>query len=129
MASDLTRAGTTDDESDGDVRDEIARLEAQIDALAETIEGCRKLILMAKVAIAGGAIAMLAMLLGAIRDDPLVLAGATAALMGGIVVFGSNTSTAKQALARMKDAEARRSALIDRLELRDVDGGIAERGS
>lgn len=109
-------------EPDGDLRDEIALLETQIDELAETIEGCRKLILMAKVAIAGGAIAMLAMLFGAIRGDALVLAGATAALMGGIVVFGSNTSTSNQALVKIKDAEARRAALIDALELRLVDG-------
>ena len=107
-------------EPDRDPRDEIARLETQIDELAETIEGCRKLILMAKVAIAGGAVALLAMLLGAIRDDALVLAGATAALMGGIVVLGSNMSTSNQALAKMKDTEARRAALIDQLELRDV---------
>ena len=109
-------------EPDGDLRDEIARLETQIDELAETIEGCRKLILMAKIAVAGGAIAMLAMLLGAIRGDALVLAGATAALLGGIVVLGSNMSTSNQALVSMKDAEARRAALIDALELRLVDG-------
>lgn len=121
----------TPDESelDADPRDEIARLETQIDELAETIEGCRKLILMAKIAIAGGAIAMLAMLLGAIRDDALVLTGATAALMGGIVVFGSNRSTSNQALAKMKDAEARRAALIDALELRLVDGRTVEQPS
>jgi hypothetical protein len=115
-----------ENEPDGDPRDEIARLETQIDELAETIEGCRKLILMAKVAIAGGAIALLAMLLGAIRDDAVVLAGATAALMGGIVVLGSNTSTSNQALAKMKDAEARRAALIDALELRLVHGRTVE---
>jgi len=110
-------------EPDGDVRDEIARLEAQIEALAETIESCRKLILMAKIAIACGAIAMPAMLFGAIRDDLAVLTGAMAALLGGIVVLGSNRSTSNQALARMKAAEARRTALIDGLELREVDVG------
>ncbi len=122
MAADGPGDLATNDADDGDVRHEIARLETQIDALADTVEGCRKLILMAKVAIAGGAIAMLALLLGAIRYDPLWLSGAMAALMGGIVVFGSNASTSNQALAKMKDAEARRAELIDRLELREVDG-------
>jgi hypothetical protein len=107
-------------EATGDVRDDIARLEAHIEELADTIEGCRKLVLLAKAALAGGTLAMLAMLFGAIRDDALVLAAAMAALMGGIVVLGSNLSTAKQALARMQDAEVRRAALIDRLDLRDL---------
>jgi len=110
----------TDHETEDDPHDEIARLEAQIESLSDTIEGCRKLILLAKVVVAGGAIAMLAMLFGAIRGDALVLAGAMAALMGGIVVLGSNMSTSNQALAKMKDTEARRAALIDQLELRDV---------
>ena len=38
---------------DGDPQDEIARLEAQIEALAETVESCRKIILAAKIAIVG----------------------------------------------------------------------------
>jgi hypothetical protein len=109
-----------DHAAEDDPHDAIARLEVQIEALSDTIEGCRKLILSAKVVVTGGAIAMLAMLFGAIRDDALVLAGAIAALMGGIVVLGSNRSTSNQALAKMKDAETRRAALIDRLELRDV---------
>ena len=113
----------TDHVTEREPHDEIARLEAQIEELAETIEGCRKLILLAKIVIAGGALVMLAMLFGAIRDDTAVLAGAMAALLGGIVVSGSNRSTSNQALAKMKAAEARRSALIDGLELREVDAG------
>lgn len=107
---------------DDDPRDEIARLESQIDALADTIEGCRKLMLIAKVATAAGAIALLATLLGAIRADPMVLTASVAALLGGIVLFGSNMATSKQAAARMKEADARRTELIDRLELQVVDG-------
>jgi hypothetical protein len=99
---------------------EIARLEAQIEALAETIEGCRKIVLVAKVAIAVGGLLALAMLIGLVRPDLAALSGATAALLGGIVTLGSNTSTARQAAAKMKHAEARRRDLIDRLELRAV---------
>jgi len=111
----------TDHVTEREPHDEIARLEAQIEELAETIEGCRKLILLAKIVIAGGALVMLAMLFGAIRDDTAVLAGAMAALLGGILVSGSNRSTSNQALAKMKAAEVRRSALIDELELHEVD--------
>ncbi len=110
---------------DGDPHEQIARLEAQIDALAETIEGCRKIILVAKIAIAVGALLVVAMLLGAIPPDLAALSGATAAVLGGIVLSGSNRSTADQALAKMKKAEAARADLIDGLELRPVDEGLA----
>lgn len=109
--------------TDDDPRDEIARLEERIEELADTIESCRKLILMAKIAIAGGALAMLAILFGALRLDVVILTAAMAAFLGGIVLFGSNTSTAKQALAEMKRAETARAELIDRLDLRVVHGG------
>ncbi len=117
------------DAADGKLRDEIERLEQRIEALADTIESCRKLVLAAKVAIAGGALAMLAMLIGALRFDPVILTAAMAAVLGGIVLFGSNTSTAQQALTQIKEAEAARRELIDRLELPAVEGGGAERGS
>src|SRR5262249_39864655 len=103
-----------------DPREQIARLEAQIEALAETVESCRKIMLLAKIAIVGGALLVLAMLVGAVRPELASLSGATAALLGGIVLLGSNKSTAEQALAKMKKAEAARTSLIDRLELEPV---------
>ena len=42
--------------TDADPHEQIAQLETQIESLAETVEGCRKIMLVAKVAIAGGAI-------------------------------------------------------------------------
>jgi hypothetical protein len=111
--------------SEADPHDQIAQLEAQIEALAETVEGCRKIMLVAKIAMAGGALLVLAMVVGAIRTDLASLSGSTAAVLGGIVLLGSNRSTADQALARMKKAEAARSELIDRLELRPVGDGFA----
>jgi len=110
---------------DGDPHEQIAQLEAQIEALAETIEGCRKIILIAKIAMALGGLLVVAMLLGAIPSDLAALSGATAAVLGGIVLSGSNRSTADQALAKMKKAEAARAELIDRLELRSVDDDLA----
>jgi hypothetical protein len=106
---------------DGDPHEQIARLEAQIEAQAETVESCRKIMLVAKVAIAGGALLILAMILGLLRPELASLSGATAALLGGIVLLGSNRSTSDQAMTKMKRAEAARTALIDRLELRTVD--------
>ncbi len=109
--------------TEADPHEQIAELETQIEALAETIEGCRKIMLVAKVAIAGGALMILAMLVGAIRPDLVSMSVATAALLGGIVLLGSNRSTSDQAMAKMKQAEAARTRLIDGLELRPVDGG------
>src|SRR5262245_42675445 len=54
----------------GDLRDQIADIEADIDELAKTLDGCRKAMLFSKVAMAAGAIWILAYLLGAIRFGP-----------------------------------------------------------
>src|ERR1700675_3619431 len=97
---------------DGDPRDEIVRLEGRIEELAATLESCRKFILAARVAVAGGGVVLAAMLFGVMRFDPAVLAAAVAALLGGIVVWGSNGSTAKEAANELAAAEADRAALI-----------------
>jgi hypothetical protein len=105
---------------DGDLREHILRLEEEIEQLAETLERCRKLVLMAKVAIVIGAILIVAMTLGAIRSDAMAMIGAIAAVVGGTVVYGSNASTAKQTADAMKAAEARRAELIGNIDLRLV---------
>jgi len=105
---------------DGDPHDEIVRLEAQIEELAARIENCRKFILAARIVIAAGSIVLIAMLFGAIRLDPAVMAGAVAAVLGGIVMFGSNNSTANEATAELAAIEQRRAALIGQIDLRVV---------
>jgi hypothetical protein len=104
---------------DGDLHDEILRLEAHIEELTEVIE-CRKAILVSKVAIAAGGIWLLAFTLGAIGFDPIAMIGAISAVIGGTVVFGSNTSTSKQAAVAIKAAEALRAELIGKINLRVV---------
>jgi len=104
-------------ENGGEPRDEIVRLEGLIDELAAKIESCRKFILAARIATWGGGIVLAAMLTGAIRFDPATMAGAAAALLGGIVVWGSNNSTAKEARQEMAMAEAKRAALIETIDL------------
>jgi hypothetical protein len=110
----------TDQRGHGDLRKEILRLEAEIDELTGVIERSRKVGLIAKIALVAGAIGLLASIIGAISFDPVALIGAIAAVIGGIVVFGSNTSTSKQAAARIKAAEARRAELIGMIDLRPV---------
>jgi hypothetical protein len=106
--------------ADGDLRDQIAGIEADIEQLAKTLDGCRKAMLFSKVAIAAGGIWILAYLLGAIRFDPAAMIGAIAATIGGVVIFGSNSSTSKQTTAAIKAAEIRRAELIDMIDLRTV---------
>ena len=110
----------TDRRGHGDLREEIVRLEAEIDELTGVVERSRKVSLIAKIALVAGAIGLLASTVGAISFDPVALIGAIAAVIGGIVVFGSNTSTSKQAAARIKAAEARRAELIGMIDLRPV---------
>jgi hypothetical protein len=106
--------------ADEDLRDQISSLEAHIDELTGVIESCRKAILVSKVAIAAGGIWLLAFTFGAIRFDSMAMIGALAAVIGGTVVLGSNTSTSKQAVADIKAAEALRAELIDKIDLRLV---------
>jgi hypothetical protein len=109
-------------DDDGDLREEIVRLEADIEQFAETIESCRKLMLIAKSAMALAALLVLGAVLGAITLDPAVLIAAFGIILGGIVVYGSNTSTLEQAVVATKAAELRRSELIGQIELRLVGG-------
>jgi hypothetical protein len=68
--------------TDGDLRDQIARLESDIEHLAEGLERCRKAMLFSKVAIGAGGVCILAYFLG-IRLDPTIVVGALAAIIGG----------------------------------------------
>jgi hypothetical protein len=100
-----------------DPREEISRLEARIEELAGTIENCRKIIAAAKAAIGLGAALLVAIVVGVIHFDPTLFMVAVAALLGGIVLFGSNNSTAAQNSAELKAAEAQRAALINQIDL------------
>jgi hypothetical protein len=103
---------------EGDPHDEIVRLEAHIEDLTARLESCRKFVLAARIAITGGGIVLAAILFGALRFDPAALAAAVAAVLGGIVVAGSNGSTAKEAAKELAAAEAKRAALIGMIDLR-----------
>src|SRR5262249_56034360 len=68
--------------------------------------------------VAGGGVVLVAMVIGAIRFDPSVMAGAVAAMLAGIVAAGSNRSTEKEATHELAAAEAKRGALIRQIGLR-----------
>ncbi len=107
-------------EDDDDPREDIERLEAQIDELAAKLASCRKFILVSQIAIVAGAALLVALLLGVIRFDATEMLAAIAALLGGIVGWGSNRSTAQEAAAELAVAEADRKALIGTIDLHVV---------
>jgi hypothetical protein len=113
-------------DDDGDLHEQILHIEAHIEELTDIIERCRKIILISKVAIAAGGILILAIVVGALGFDPTILIGAIAAVIGGTVVFGSNTSTLKQIVTDVKAAKAHRAELISRMDLRVVGDGEVE---
>ena len=107
-----------DDEDDP--AGEISRIEAQLEELAEVSDRCRKFILVSKAAIAVGGALLLLMILGLFGSSPVAAIGSIAMVLGGIVSLGSNISTLRQTMADIDDAEAIRSELISRIDLRLV---------
>ncbi len=105
---------------DDDLRDQIAQLEVDIEQFADTLERCRKAILLSKLSIGAGTVWTLAYLVGAVALVPTAMVGAIAAVIGGVVVFGSSSSTSKQAAAAITDAERLRAGLIDKVDARTV---------
>ena len=106
--------------ADDDLRDQISRIETDIEEHAITLEGCRKAMLLSKVAIAAGIISLAAYLLGAIWLNSAAVIGAMAAVIGGVVVFGSNLTTSRQATSAMAALERHRAELIDTINLRTI---------
>jgi hypothetical protein len=104
------------------VHDEISRLEDRIEQLADKIERCRKIMLGSRAAIVMAGLLILAMMAGVIRFDGLPVLASLCLLLGGVVTLGSNSSTLDEAAIAMKDAEARRAALIGQIDLRLVGG-------
>lgn len=106
--------------ADDDLRDQISRIETDIEEYAITLEGCRKAMLLSKVAIATGIISLAAYLLGAVWLNSVAVIGAMAAVIGGVVVFGSNLTTSRQATSAMAALERHRAELIDTINLRTI---------
>ena len=103
-----------------DPTDEIARIEARLERLAEVAERCRKFILASKAAIAGGAALLLVTMLGLLAAGQTAALGSIALILGGIVSLGSNVSTLRQTEADISKAEAHRSDLIGMIDLQMV---------
>ncbi len=109
--------------AEDDPSDEISRIEARLEALAEAAERCRKFILASKAAIATGGALLIIMVFGLIGPNQVAALGSIAMILGGIVSLGSNVSTLQQTVDAINAAEALRSELIGRIDLRLVTDG------
>jgi hypothetical protein len=107
--------------AEDDPTDEILLIEERLEELAEVSERCRKIILVSKAIIAGGGALLLVMMLGLFGSSQVAALGSIAAVLGGIVSLGSNVSTLRQTTDAISAAEALRSDLIGRIDLRVVD--------
>jgi hypothetical protein len=107
----------------GDPRDQIARLETRLEQLDEALARCWKIKLIAQIALAGGGAWMVAALVGIIGFDPIAFMAAISGVIGGTVLYGSNTTTTKEVSAAIADAEDERAELIESLDLEVVGEG------
>ncbi len=80
--------------------DEISRIEARIEELAEVAE---------------------------VGSNQVTAIGSIAVVLGGTVSLGSNVSTLRQTMAAITAAEVLRSELISRIDLRVVGDGTMKR--
>jgi hypothetical protein len=106
--------------AENDPTDEISLIEERLEALAEVSQRCRKIILVSKAVIAGGVALLLVTMLGLFGSSQAAALGSIAAVLGGIVSLGSNVSTLRQTSDAISAAEALRSDLIGRIDLRVV---------
>ena len=99
---------------------EIEKLEARIETLAEEANACRKLILASRVALILVCVWIVASFVGLVRMDALQLVTIFTLIIGGIVFYGSNTSTLEEKLTQLREVEAKRAELIGAIRLRVV---------
>lgn len=101
-------------------RDEITRIEAELERLAGVAERCRKIGTGAKAAIIAGCFWIGMLFGGAIVADGLKLMIAIILPLGGVVLYGSNDSTARQTADKIAALGRRRAELISGIDLRVV---------
>lgn len=98
--------------------EDIARIEERIEELREAIARCRKLSLAAKLMIGAGAVWIALTLFLLIPYLPSMLFGSLAAMIGGIVLLGSNSTTWNETEAALAASEAMWAQWIERQDMR-----------
>lgn len=101
-------------------RHEMIRLEALIEKLNDRLAWCAKISVAAKIAIGCGALWFVLALLGLLPFGATAFAGTVAAMLGGVVLLGSNATTWDQTVETLRATEAARVVLIGQIGLRVV---------
>ncbi len=107
-------------------REAIERLEDEIERLTLRRARCAKLSLVAKTAIGLGALWLALTVTTLAPFTPTLFFASVAALIGGIVLLGSNATTWNETQAALAAAEAARAEAIGGIELRVVDAGVRQ---
>ena len=105
---------------DVEPREQIARLESDIERLNEAADWCRKIAVLAKLAIGAGLALLAAILVGPVQATGLSLMIVAILSLGGAVLAGSNGTTARETAEKIAAAEQARAELIGAIELRLV---------
>lgn len=100
--------------------DRVALLEQEIETLNEAAERSRRIIVLARGAMALGAGWLLAGLLGVLPLDATSIVFSSAGLIGGIVFSGSSGSSLEETKNQIRKAEDLRTALIDQIDPEEI---------
>ena len=103
-----------------DLHEQVAALELKIEELSRALERCRKLTLVAKASIAVGGVLLVATVSGMMNFEGAAMIFAIAAVLGGVVLLGSNRTTQQQTAAALATAETALTRLIDEIDPRPV---------
>ena len=106
--------------NDDSTGDDIDGIEARIEVLTAALEHCRKISLLAKIVVAAGVAWFALVLLWIVSFSAAAFVAALAAVLGGLVLLGSNATTWHQTEAALHTAEAERAQLIGSIDLRVV---------
>lgn len=105
-----------------DAHQAIARLEEEIESLADRAEGCVKLMHAARIGVIGGIVALALVAFGILRLGGLGFTLAVSAILIGIVAYGSNRSTLLELRRTIAQRQALRDRMIDEIAPREVGG-------
>ncbi len=106
-----------------DAHDEIAEIEAEIEALAQSTERCRTFIRIGKVVVAAG-LSILIAGTGLLALSPAAFLPGIGAVFGGTVIAGSDKSTLVELNEAVRTREALRAELIDGIGLQAIGDGL-----